>query len=158
MAIQKGTALTFSIPRDLPYRDVYLYAEAALPGPLADHFLRAEVVLTLGGQPVSVLPATVGANVSALTLNKSMPCAFTFQTWTRDGTTGVPLVMNCMSRALRVLLANGFVGSNPNVMTLCPLPVIAVADRFTYVLQDWSANVTGFRVFGCVISSSQSLA
>lgn len=158
-AIQRGTGLTFSIPPHLVHRDVYLYIEANVANGF-DFFLKGEIALTFDGQPVSVLPASLAVNASNTLLTKSVPCCFTFQELTRQAANGVPILGNAGERALRVCLSNGFQSTPANLVTLYPTPVVAHADRFTYVVQDWSLSpspVTGFRAFGFVLSSSHPL-
>jgi hypothetical protein len=159
--IARGTGLTFSVPKTLPYREVYFYVEPKTAS-LGDYFITGEVVLSLEGENTAVLPANVGWNANNMALNKSVPTLFSFGELNRSPTTGMFFILGAENGAI-ITLSNGFTASATNNIMLVGRRVLAEADRFSYVINDWSRAasglnaVTGYRAFGMVLSSNNPL-
>lgn len=158
--IQQGTALTFAIPKALPFRQIYFYVQPKLAVQQQDFWIRGEVVLTSGGQPRCALPASVGVNQNNTGLNKTIWSAFASQAVYHDNDGNADI--GCAEPGFAIVaLSNPFVSNNLNLLALAPRSVIAVADRFNYVIEDWSRagsgiqEVTGFRCIALVISSNE---
>lgn len=158
--IQRGTALTFAIPKALPFRQIYFYVQPKLSVQQQDFWISGEVVLTLGGQPRCTLPASVGVNQNQTGLNKTIWTAFPSQALYHDNDGNADI--GCAEPGFAIVtLSNPFVSNNLNLLALAPRSIVAHADRFNYVIEDWSRagagilEVTGFRCVGMVISSNE---
>jgi len=152
-----------SIPAKLLYRQVYFYVEAKVSAPLGDYFLSGAVNLQYNGTPSSILPASIGSNGNNLMLNKSIPSCFTAQVLDRQAD-GVPRI-GSSGPFVNVLFSNSFSSSAYNLMQLGGRALTAFANELVYVIQDWSRppgadhqEVTGYRCFAMVISSSAPIA
>jgi hypothetical protein len=146
-SVESESALSFSLPRDLPFRKIFLHVESRVNGvvpSVTDFQVLAEVLLHNQGEQVAKLPASYGLNLAASTFMARSCCKVC-------SSATVPAGPECVELSLGKI----FKGDTRQIL-VSPIYVVATADKLTFRVKGVDANpgqVTTVKVWIGVLSS-----